>query len=329
MADVIRRGAGRRDPETKGRGQLIIVTALSLAILFVTLALILNTAIYTENLATRSGDIGGATDAVRYHDAARDGVGGVIDYANANNNTSHSTLQSNLSTGVDDFRNNSARLFASGDRAVEVTLDDSVDGTRIAQSEENRNFTNRSGATTDWVVSSNVDNTRAFKMNVTDDALLDTSLILDNRFHVEVYDGTNEWNLYVYEDTAGSDIIIEVENPSGGGGTCTAESVSSVWINVTDGTLGDEACEYLSFAEGVDGTYDLTFRNPDVASGTYSLIVDNSTLADSPGPHLHEDGSGQPFAAHAIYSANVTVVYETSRLYYNTTVRVAPGETDG
>lgn len=327
MADVSRRGASRCDrphSETRGRGQLIIVTALSLAILFVTLALILNTAIYTENLATRSGDIGGATDAVRYHDAARDGVGGVIGYANANNNTSHSTLQSNLSTGVADFRNNSARLFASGDRAVEVTLDDSVNGTRIAQNDENRNFTNVSGTEAPWIVASDVNHVRAFEMHVYRDELLG---VLSDAFVVTLDDGTTEWNITVRKVLT-DDIEIVIDGPTASD-SCTVDA-NDAWINVSEETFGGEQCAVLgTMADGLTPPYEVRFENPSKVRGSYTFIVDNSTLADSPGPHLVTDGAGQPFAAHAIYSANVTVVYETSRLYYNTTVRVAPGEPDG
>lgn len=327
MADVSQRRAGRRDrphPEIKGRGQLILVTALSLAILFVALALILNTAIYTENLATRSGDIGGATDAVRYHDAARDGVGGVIGYANAHNNTSHATLQANLSTGVEGFRNNSARLFASGDRAVEVTLDDSVDGTRIAQSDENRNFTNTSGTGANWTVVTQVSHTRDFEINITDETTLASP---DSEFRVKLTDGSGAtWFLNITPSTE-----VEIRNASGGTVTCAAPTSNPI-IDVTAGTVGGEACDGFVFADGLSTPYDIAFQNADNIQGTYSMVVDNETLAttvEGPYPHLQEDGSGQPFAAHAIYSANVTVVYETSRLYYNTTVRVAPGETDG
>lgn len=308
------------------RGQLLLVTALSLAILFVTLALILNTAIYTENLATRSGDIGGATDAVRYQDAARDGIGGVIEFANANNNTSHSTLQSNLSTGVDSFRNYSARLFASGDRAVEVTLEDSADGTRIEQSDESRNFTNRSGVT-NWILVENVENTREVRFHVFSNLLEDLGL---TPFRMILAGPTDTWELTV-SDPTGTSIEIEIDSPSGTD-TCST-SDSDAWINVTDGTFAGESCDPLdSFGDGIGTPYDIRFENSEDASGTYTMIVDNASLSNDveagTNTHLYEDGAGQPFAAHAIYSANVTVVYETSRLYYNTSVRVAPGESD-
>lgn len=327
MADVSRDGVHGQVDGTRSRGQLLLVTALSLAILFVTLALILNTAIYTENLATRSGDIGGATDAVRYQDAARDGVGGIIGYANGHNNTSHSTLRSNLSTGVEEFRNNSARLFASGDRAVEVTLNDSVDGTRIAQTNESRNFTNRSGVTS-WILVQEVENTREIRFHVFSN-LLDTLSLTPFRM---ILDGPlDTWELAVSSPT-GSDVKIEVDSPSGVD-TCTV-SETDAWINVTEGTLADEPCEPLeSFGDGIGTPYEIRFENSEDARGTYTMIVDNSTLANDvetgSNTHLFEDGAGQPFAAHAIYSANVTVVYETSRLYYNTSVRVAPGESNG
>lgn len=320
MADVDGRppvpGAGEHGGG-RDRGQLILVTALSLAILFVALALILNTAIYTENLATRSSDIGGGTDAVRYHDAARDGVAGVIDYVIAHNNSSHSTLQSNLSAGVDAFRNHSARLFAAGDRAVETTLEVTVDGTRIAQSDVSRNFSNTSGEG-NWTVATSVDNTRKFRMNVTGSAL-DT--LSGQPFTVIVDDGGTTWRMNVTDDSG--DIVVRTASA-----TCRV-TAASAWINVTAGTLAGSECEGFTFAEGVTGTYSISFENSSNVEGTYSLIVDEPSVADSPSPHLVADGSGQPFAAHAIYSANVTIVYQTPRLYYNATVRVAPGESDG
>lgn len=305
------------------RGQLLLVTALSLAILFVTLALVLNTAIYTENLATRSGDIGGGTDAVRYHDAARDGVGGIIDYVNAHNNTSHATLQSNLTTGVDSFQNHTGRLYSAGDRSVEVTHDLTVDGTRVAQSDESRNFTNTSFVA-DWPVAEDVRHTRAVRFHVFRDVL---DLLGGTPFRMVVDDGTSTWRLNVTTDGI-NDIVIGVEGPTVSD-TCRV-TASDAWINLTAGTFAGSPCEPLTtYANGLSTPYDIRFQNAGDVRGTYSMIVDNDTLADSPSPHFVADGAGQPFAAHAVYSANVTVIYQTPRLYYESTIRVAPEEADG
>ena len=333
MADVRApaAGRGRRGPgRTTGRrrqggrderGQLILVTALSLAILFVSLALILNTAIYTENLATRSSDIGGGTDAVRYHDAARDGVGGLITYGNYHNNSSHETLATNLSTGVEAFGDESALQFAASTRAVEVDLASTTNGTRVAQTNASRNFTDVSG-TADWVVVSGATRTRDVRLHVYRDELV--SLFADG-FRLAVTDGGDEWNLTVHRPALGADIRVEVRGPTGSG-SCTV-AASDAWINVSEETVGGEDCPILgTFADGVPMPYNIVFWNGDDIRGTYTLVVDEPSLADAPGPALASDGSGQPFATHAVYSATVEVTYQTPRLYYRTTVRVAPGE---
>lgn len=309
--------ADRNPVRDKNRGQLILVSALGLAVLFVTLALILNTAIYTENLASRSGDHGGATDAVRYQAAASDAIGDLLDYVNTNNHTSHSTLQSNLTDGVAAFRNHSSRLFSGSDRAVETNLESTTNGTRIEQTDGTRNFTDTNGDG-NWTLATKVNHSREFRVNVTRSALNTLSGL---PFTILVNDGSSSWQMNLTKD--GSDIVVSTKET-----TCSVTG-DSAWINVTAGTVSGTDCENFSFASGVTDPYDITYENASNAEGTYHVIVDNQTVANSPGPHLVGDGSGQPFAAHAIYSTNVSVDYETTRLFYNATFRIAPGESHG
>lgn len=308
-----------------GRGQILLVAGFALAVTFVALALVLNSAIYTENLATRNDDVG-AAEAVEFRAVAVDGTAGVMEYVNYHNNTSHADLNENLTAGVSDWSLHSARSDTVNGRWTNVTVVSTTDGTRIEQANASRNFTNESG-TTDWTLVGSVGNVRAFEMNVSDDNLLDTGALLDDRYYVEVDNGVDQWTMYVYEDTVGADIIVEVENASGGGGTCTASSVDSVWVNLTAGTVGGQECQYLSFAEGVGGSYDIEYHNADKVSGTYTLVVDNSTLAGSPTSH-YDTAGGSPFVTHAVYSTQVRITYESAQLRYVTVERVAPGEAD-
>lgn len=329
MADVgERRTAGTNNPGAKpdSRGQLMLVTALSLAILFVTLALILNTAIFTENLATRSGDIGGGTDAVRYHDAARDGVGGVISYVNAHNHTSESSLQSNLSNGVDAFRNHTARLFADGDRAVETTLAGTNNGSRIAQNNDTRSFTNQTGNASDWTLVEDVENARAVEVNVTETSAL-TDGTSNQEFRLILDNSSETWRLNITFD--GSSTFVGIRNGSEATFECTAGSTTPR-IDVTAGTIDGEPCEGLRFADGLEGPYDIRFENGDNVTGTFSIVINDTapvTNVDTDND-LVAHGDGNPFATHAVYSANVTVVYQTPRLYYEAVIRVAPEEPD-
>lgn len=69
---------GRPDRE---RGQLVLLSGLLLATSLVALVLILNSAIYTENLATRNDGVP-ATDAIEYRENARQGAAGAIEHVN-------------------------------------------------------------------------------------------------------------------------------------------------------------------------------------------------------------------------------------------------------
>lgn len=329
MADV-RPGGHGGSTERSSRGQLLLVAALGLAILFVSLALIVNTAIYTENLATRGSDIGGGTEAVRYQDAVRSGVGGLIEFANYHENTSHDTLQTELVAGVDAIDNRTGQQFAMSNRAVETSLNTTVNGTRIAQTDDSRNFSNVSG-TADWTVVQDVEHTRAYTVNVTSSSLL-IDLGGSNPFRIVVDTGSSTWRMNITQTTVGSDVVVGIEDGNGNHFECPAVAPPVV-IDVSAGTVGDVECDGLKFGDGIGSPYNISYSNADNIEGTYSLVVDNATLADDvetgANTHLADDGSGQPFATHAIYSANVTATYQTPRLYYNVTVRVAPGEPDG
>ena len=323
MADV-RASSGASRGEA--RGQLMLVAALGLAVLFVSLALIVNTAIFTENLATRGSDIGGGTEAVRYLDASRTGVTGLIEFANYHQNSSYDDLQTELVNGVDALDNRTGRQFAMSSRAVETSLNTSQNGTRIAQTEDGRAFTNASDAA-DWVAVQDVSNVRAVRMNVSEGSLVAAG---DEPFKLVVEDGGGDtWNMTL--SSSGADVVDVTVGGTTGSGSCSVTGVSSAWVNVTDGTLAGEPCEPLgTIAEALSTPYAVRFVNGDNATGTYSFVVDNDTLAENVGSNPHLDAvGGQPFATHAIYSANLTVTYETPQLFYNATVRVAPGEADG
>ncbi|MCL7418278.1 MAG: hypothetical protein M8354_10625, partial [Halalkalicoccus sp.] len=63
------------------RGQLILVTGVTIAVILVALVVLLNTVIYTENLATRGID-SGADDALEYRATVVGSVGELIEYEN-------------------------------------------------------------------------------------------------------------------------------------------------------------------------------------------------------------------------------------------------------
>ena len=67
------------------RGQMIIVAAFVLAVSIVALALILNSAIFTQNLASRSGS-SGTTEALAERSSVEQGVGDLMYHLNYEDN---------------------------------------------------------------------------------------------------------------------------------------------------------------------------------------------------------------------------------------------------
>ncbi len=323
MAQISRR-ASRRD-----RAQLFLVTAIGLAVTFVALALILNTAIFTENLATRGSDTAGASDAGQYRTAAIDGVERILTHANTHNNSSYTALYSNVSTGITYWSNSSARLYAVEGRSVNIS-GDTTNGTRIIQ-DEARNFTNKDDAD-DWDLATDVEHTRGFWVNVTQSSLNDStesSVGTDNPFHITFDDGTDQWLVYIYQDDPG-EVNVTVDGPTGKD-SCAAAG-TTVTVNITAGTIGGTPCQALDFFPDINPPYTISYHDAtfvagtggDTATGTYELIVDDTTI---PATNFHDDDAGEsPYTTPAIYAVTLDIRYETPDLSYNSSARIAPGE---
>lgn len=305
------------------RGQLLLVGAVFLGVLLVVLATILNAAIYSGTIAT-DGDADGRA-AIQYQQDVERGIEGLLADVNQRNDTSYGALHSNLSRGVEDWSALAGRHHAVDHAATNVTIAGVTNGTHIAQTESIRNFTDRTGAA-DWTLAESVTDVREYRMHVSRSGLYE----VDNEscgpsgncYYAEVGNGSNTWRMYVYTTVNDSDVTVEVVNASGGTGVCST-SASSVWINVTEGTVGGEECPALSFAEGVTGPYDLSYANADNVTGTYELVVD---AAVDPDPHYDIDGS--PSVSPVIYAATVRLTYRTADVHYRAEVRVIPGDRD-
>ena len=309
------------------RAQVLLMAALGMAILFVTLALILNTSIYTENLATRGSDVAGGGDVARFVDASRDGISGAVTYANYHNHTSdgneHGPLHQNLSASVSGWHNATARQFALRGQSVSATFVGTENGTRIEQ-ESDQNFTDDDGNVT-WTVAEGVNGTRAFRIHVSrNDSIFKFGQA--GAFNVTADNGSTTWTMNVTDTDSG--VQVSVENGNGGQFNCTV-APPPLWIDVTGGTVAGDDCRGLAFAEDVGPPYNLTYNNGDNIDGNYTMVVTNTSIAENQRPHLHDEGEGEPFAAPAVYATNVSLTYHSPRLYYNGTIRVAPGEHGG
>lgn len=317
------------------RGQLILVTALVIATVLVALVLLVNAAIYTENLATRSTD-SGERDALGHRAAVVDGVGGIVDRENAAEYDDRGELEANVTDGVGALEE---LLFRAGlEEGAAATVNTSsmalVNGTLVRQTDDGRAFLNESGEA-DWRVASDVNRTRAFAATVNRTDLNETTADSpDSAFHVVLNDSTDEWHAYVYENDSNGDIAIAVKNASESDATevCSVDAENTT-VEFTSGTLAGEGCPGLNWAHGLSGRYSIEYVNGDEASGTYELTVRTEDEGSQETGNL-VDGTavadpGSPYFVPAVYAVEVEIAYESPSLTYRAPVRVAPGESDG
>jgi hypothetical protein len=302
------------------RGQLLLIAAFIIATSFVVLALVVNSAIFTENLATRD-DVAGSQDALQHRHEIEQSVGAVVEEINQDNSLSASDADEEIEAIA---RQGGVQQAARG-RVVDVELDSIDPGTKIAQDSVG-NFSNTTGSVPDWTVAEDVTHTRNFQINLTDYSELQGPT---NAFRV-VVNGSNddEWIVTIAE-SGSNDVEILVDRPGLPTQTCTREFDDFLRIDITDAMVGETPCPALDrnssgtplwFGSGVDAPYRIDFRNPGEIAGTYSLIVD-----DGADPHnfLAID---PPYSTNAIYNLTVAYTYYTTNVGYETAIRVAPGE---
>jgi hypothetical protein len=309
------------------RGQLLLIAAFIIATSFVVLALVVNSAIFTENLATRD-DVAGSQDALQHRHGIEQSIGAVVEEINEDSSLGNSDAKDQ----VEALSRQGGLQQSRRGRVVEVEYGSIDNGIKIAQDKVG-NFSNADAGAADWVVIEEVDRTRNFRINLTDYGELTNP---SNAFKL-VVNGTNDrlWNLTIANETGSGDVVtVEVER--GGSPTnkfsCTREFDGSLEIDVTGGTIGGKPCYALDrdgsgtplwFGSGVDKPYRIEYQNVDKIAGTYSFVVDGPTSSDigiAP-------GGSQPYEdTNAIYDLTVTYSYHTTDVGYETAVRVAPGE---
>lgn len=307
------------------RGQLMLVGALTLAVMFVALAVLLNAAIYTGNVATR--DAGpGTSQAIEYEDEATTMSRAVLGSIHESGDT-YSALHDEFNGTVEGWSE------AAGTHATVALADtglaeiDTTRGTRIAQSTD-RNFTDTE-RDANWTVANDTQS-RAFRMNVTRSSLVSSDTPVDDGTFRVVFDNDSaEWAVYLHESD--TNVSVTVEEPDDDVSSCTVDPGADdrALIDLTGGTIEGEECQPLRFFGNLSEPY--TIRYVDAVDGgeaqvfgTYSVVVDR------PIDHLDTGAreGDQPSATRTLYSADLRVTYRSSNVYYQSEFRVAPGEPD-
>lgn len=336
----------------RDRAQMVLIGALALAVSLVVLAVVLNSAIYTENLATRSSEagVGSAVDA---KEDVRDGVGGIADRVNENHSGKEFDALNDtyLPTAMDDWRPLVARHLAVYGRTVGIGVANNTEGTRIADANQTSDFlplTNSADYSDGrWMVTAPA-KIRSFHItdvsvaNLSSPSPPPTDPKGSGAFYAEVQevqDGGHTWRVAVYEN--GGNVEIAVYNASNDT-TRTCSTPGPATIDLTGGTLNGKACPALTFFEDIDGLAKVHYVNGGNITGTYELTVDRvghspgDSLKDQvdianygnqcSGPTYSDSTDTSPFATAAIYSTTVDFRYVSQSVTYDTQIRAANDE---
>ena len=331
-------GSGRDDGRGGGdRGQLLLVAVLVLAASFIVLAVVINSAIFTENLATRA-DVAGSEEALEYRAEVVDGVETVITDANADPDIeTPSELRDYVEGETEQVSSLAAREQALRGGITDFEVDDETIGDRIAQDNRTRNFT-ANDSSPDWTLADNVNRTRALTFELTEVR----TPALSAAFRAVVDNGSSTWTLALFDDSltgvASDETGIRVERPDGTSATCVRDAPNAtrtLTVDVTAGTAGGEPCHALRrlsdgtqmwFGTNVGPPYGIDFENGDNADGRYSMVVEGGTPR-SPGELAPDQNPDFPYATPGLYDVALSYRYQTHAVTYETDIRVAPGET--
>jgi hypothetical protein len=326
------------DVTDRSRAQMLLVGALSLATVFILLSLLLNSVIYTENLATRRTNVD-ADSAVTYRLDARAGVGDTVQYVNRNGDESYLARHDDYEQLLDEWRRLRSNVSAVDGRYTNVTPAAVYNGTRIVDDDDATTMTPQNGSPS-WTVAPGVRSRNlVLDVNTTSatatasDVGGDLSSGTDPDVFRVVVDGDTNTSVAVYENTSGDLELLVYDGAADEYDTCAAPNGR---VDVFRERADGQYCDALTKVSP-SGTYDVHFEDADLATGTYSLAVDRleTPLRNASNAATHGNqctaafaasNASTPYTTPAIYSTNVTLDFVSADARYETSERIAPAE---
>ncbi len=312
MADVM-------TPSRSERAQLLLITALALAVILVTVALLLNAAIFTENVATRDTTADGP-EAIELRGELVSGIGELIEQQNRQGQDG-SDIADSVASGIDEIGPMVDRERASGGTVATLSHDPNDDemGHLLGWTDESSAF----DAIDNETLVEGLSDARAFELNLTAMASLsdpNASQIENEAFGVRFVTAGDNVTQYIYEDNETVVIANATENTDPRS-RCTVNESGPTIVDLTGDELrtDDEIRQCYRGLWPDEDPESIEFSNGEHTTGTFTLTVDEAASANP-----SEDSSLQ--VDDAIYSVTVDIGYQSRDLTFETTARVAPGE---
>jgi len=287
------------------RGQLILIAGIGIAVALVALALVLNSLVFTQYLATKPTADG--SDAIAYEHTVEDGVRGLVSEANyreyeSSVDTVREGVTGNWSTSL-------TKQYGAYGTLVNVSVRGVQKGTSIHQ-DDARRFTNVTGSG-NWTPIGNANGVRGFRLRITNasgasaDRPLRVNVSITGNGTVEIYD----------------DGTVVVLNATRKGGTDSFSTPAT--IDFSNGSVNGQESPQLALYDGPKVT-SVSITNGDRAVGKY-VAVANETWSDVwPDGYYNRRTDRSPYAVNAVYAATLHATYVGPDVTYETGLRVAP-----
>ena len=325
------------------RGQVIIVFALVLAIVFVALAVVVNSAIYTENVSTR--DTG--TDSKETLEQRQWVSAEIQRHVDRTNEQAFAVddggeLDGDLRDAFTDWESVTSANAALSGRVVGVNLVDTRIGSAISQPNTS-DFTagGEMEGETDWTLAEDVTEAGQFEMEVEEESLinanqseLNVSNVLSEAFTVQVT--TDEtWEVLLYQGPTSETVYVFVMEPGSSPSDTDEMFDNSCLYDASNGTAtidfrnASADCEPLEFYEDevVGEEHEVRYENTEsggltilnveviepgpTVEGTYRLFVD--TEVDDEPYYDPTEEDHEPFARAIVFDADVETRFKSDR----------------
>jgi hypothetical protein len=302
----------------RSRGQLLLVTGFALAIIIVALVLLLNTAIYSQNLATRGTDVG-ADEALSYRSTVEGSLWPAIETTAHNDDAApdRADVEENVTDRVDRFAATASRPYVTHGASADVAVVGVTDGTRLRQTDPGRTVTSSSNLH-NWTMVDSTAHVRRFELNTTG-GLESTADPQNESFRVDVLgSGGNRWSVYVYDDSGAT---LAVENGTFHDDVCGDVITGPPRVNLAADTVNGVDCDAMSFAENLSPPYEITVVYGNRTEGTYDGIVRGTSV---PGSRF-DSPPNSPYTVPVVFAVETRITYRSASLDYRVERAFGPG----
>lgn len=295
------------------RGQLLLAGALLVAIIFIGLAVLLNSVVFTENVSGGSsvevtGDVNEFNKEMRRNTRVL-----TIRVNHGGNYTSLGEIDASLAANFTNYSRVLAESYAdTGATYANVSYGGTVtEGRRITQRDEQ---TFEKGGSDDWDAFGGSKELGWFVMNV------NVSETKENQAaRIELTNASGSTYSLTLQQSPGGKLLVNssLDGSSTSNATCSP-TAHRVVIDVIDGTSPTADCTFNG-SERLQGPYDsLEFENASAATGEFAIVVNGTSNIGV----ASCASTKNPCKMTAAWAVEITTRYETVELAYANTQTV-------